>query len=291
MPIIGSVCDEYADEKIAIEVEQYPPVPGTIAWGLTDANPLGLGPYIVMNFIEGVARIIQLFQIDFPVLGSLPTAVTGFNAPVRPLTFKAYDILQTGGVDTFGCSDTTDYFCYLADQDWAQFQCQPNSDGGPTVTQAKYAALCALQAVAPQLVEPSYVSGPYKLVCDDLSLPNLIVRSADDLTVVGVVDLEWSYAGPAQLFGSAPWWLLQDRLNIYDTFLDNEEAPRVLERYLRNLDVFKIVLEEDEARMPGTQFMELSRQERHSKESGSMWQHILLSWGFNHPDSLPFMQL
>ncbi|KXL43490.1 MAG: hypothetical protein FE78DRAFT_33491 [Acidomyces sp. 'richmondensis'] len=264
MPIIGSVCDEYADEKIAIEVE--------------------------------VARIIQLFQIDFPVLGSLPTAVTGFNAPVRPLTFKAYDILQTGGVDTFGdriigCSDTTDYFCYLADQDWAQFQCQPNSDGGPTVTQAKYAALCALQAVAPQLVEPSYVSGPYKLVCDDLSLPNLIVRSADDLTVVGVVDLEWSYAGPAQLFGSAPWWLLQDRLNIYDTFLDNEEAPRVLERYLRNLDVFKIVLEEDEARMPGTQFMELSRQERHSKESGSMWQHILLSWGFNHPDSLPFMQL
>ena len=58
-------------------------------------------------------------------------------------------------------------------------------------------------AVAPQLVEPSYASGPYKLVCDDLGLANLIVRSADDLTVVGVMDLEWSYAGPAQLFGSA----------------------------------------------------------------------------------------
>jgi hypothetical protein len=35
--------------------------------------------------------------------------------------------------------------------------------------------------------------------------------SEDDLTIVGVVDLEWSYIGPAQLFGSAPWWLLQDR--------------------------------------------------------------------------------
>jgi hypothetical protein len=67
-----------------------------------------------------------------------------------------------------------------------------------------------------------------------------------------VVDLEWSYAGPAQLFGSAPWWLLQDQLNNYDTFLDKEEAPRVLARYLRNLDVFKTVLEEEEeeARMP-----------------------------------------
>jgi hypothetical protein len=141
MPIVGNVCDAYADEKIATEVEVLSllrdsnvPVPGIITWGLTAANPLGLGPYIVMDFIEGVsvntllrkqhntrllrddiceddvkflyrqfARILlQLFQIDFPVLGSLPTPVTGFNAPVRPLTFKAHDILQTGGVDTFG---------------------------------------------------------------------------------------------------------------------------------------------------------------------------------------------
>ena len=109
--------------------------------------------------------------------------------------------------------------------------------------------------------------------------------------MVGVVDLEWSYAGPAQLFGSAPWWLLQDRLNNYDTFLDKEEAPRVLGRYLRNLDVFKTVLEEEEARMPGRQAMELSRLVRHSEESGSMWLHMLLSWGLNHPDSLPFTQL
>ncbi|KAK6371794.1 hypothetical protein LTS17_008618 [Exophiala oligosperma] len=245
------------------------------------------------------ARILlHIFQVDFPTLGSLPTPVTGFNAPVRPLTFKAHDILQTGGVDTFGdrtkgFADTADYFCHLVNQDWEQFQRQPNSGGGPTVTQAKYAAFLALQSVAPKLVEPAYASGPYKpkLVCDDLGLANLVVRSADDLTVRGVVDLEWSYAGPAQLFGSAPWWLLQDRLNNYDTFLNKEEAPRVLGRYLRNLDVFKTVLDEEEARTPGQQTMELSRLVRHSEKSGSMWLHMLLSWGFNHPDSLPFAQL
>lgn len=141
MPIVGNVCDDYVDEKIAVEVEALSllrnkniPVPGIITWGLTAANPLRLGPFIVTDFIEGLsvntllrqqhntrllrddicdddvkflyrqfARILlQLFQIDFPVLGSLPTPVTGFEAPVRPLTFKVHDILQTGGVDTFG---------------------------------------------------------------------------------------------------------------------------------------------------------------------------------------------
>ncbi|RMD41225.1 hypothetical protein DV735_g3921, partial [Chaetothyriales sp. CBS 134920] len=304
MPIVGNVSEEYADEKVAIEVEVLSilhqsdvPVPRVMAWGLKPANPLDLGPYIVMEFIEGIsvntllrqhpktrlikedipdddiellyrqfARILlRIFQLNFPRLGSLPTPVTSFHAPVRPLTFKVHDILQTGGVDTFA-----DYFSYLTGQDWCQFRCQPNSGGGPFVTKAKYAALCGLQAVASQLIEPTH--------------------AADDLTVVGVVDLEWSYAGPAQLFGSAPWWLLQDRLNNWDTFLDKEEAPRVLESYLRHLDMFKTVLEEEERGMPG-QTMELSRLVKWSEESGSMWLHMLLSWGFNHPDSLPFKQL
>ncbi|KIW77139.1 hypothetical protein Z517_09585 [Fonsecaea pedrosoi CBS 271.37] len=133
-------------------------------------------------------------------------------------------------------------------------------------------SVCDEQAVAPQLVEPSYAFGPYKLICDDLGLANLIVRSAEDLTVVGLVDLEY-------------------RLNNYDTFLDEEEIPKILQRYLRNLDMFKTVLEEEEARIPGQPGMEVSRLVRHSEESGSMWLHRLLSWGFNHPDSLPFAQL
>lgn len=70
-----------------------------------------------------------------------------------------------------------------------------------------------LKSLIPALVERNYDSGPFKLICDDLGLASLIVRSEEDLTIVGVVDFEWSYVGPAQLFGSAPCWLLQDRLN------------------------------------------------------------------------------
>ncbi|KIW39808.1 uncharacterized protein PV06_08392 [Exophiala oligosperma] len=317
MPIVGSVCDEYADEKVAMEVEALSllrdknvPVPGVIAWGLTAANPLGLGPYVVMDFVEGAsvntllreqqhdtrwlrddicdddveflsrqfARILlHIFQIDFPTLGSLPTPVTVFNAPVRPLTFKAHDILQTGGVNTFGdrtkgFADTADYFCHLVNQDWEQFQRQPNSGGGPTVTQAKYAAFLALHS--------------------SVTIPASLTLSFGAQTT-SLWSGSWTSNGrtPARRSSLAPWWLLQDRLNNYDTFLNKEEAPRFLGRYLRNLDVFKTVLDEEEARTPGQQTMELSRLGRHSEKSGSMWLHMLLSWGFNHPDSLPFAQL
>jgi hypothetical protein len=138
----GSVHDAYAHEKVAIEVEALSllrsqtnvPVPAIYCWGLAEANPLKLGAFIMMEFIRGVsleeilrgcpekrmirddiddatmeqvyrqmARIqLQLFKIDFGRLGSLPTPMTEFPAPARPLTFKAHDILQCGGIDNFG---------------------------------------------------------------------------------------------------------------------------------------------------------------------------------------------
>jgi hypothetical protein len=143
-PIVGNVCNELADEKVAIEVEMLTligqgttvPVPEIKAWGLAVDNTLGLGPFIIMNFIEGVsigtlfrvdkeARLLkedisdsdiefiykqfagillQLFKLEFDKIGSLPSPKTGFPAPVRPLTFKVHDILQTGGINTFGMS-------------------------------------------------------------------------------------------------------------------------------------------------------------------------------------------
>jgi hypothetical protein len=141
LPLVGNVCDEYADEKVAMEIETLSiirenttiPVPDIKAWGLAVDNPLGLGPFILMDFIEGVSLnflrenndtrllkstisddqieflykqfahiLLQLFHLDFDRIGSLPSPKTGYPAPVRPLTFKVHDILQTGGVNTFG---------------------------------------------------------------------------------------------------------------------------------------------------------------------------------------------
>jgi hypothetical protein len=144
-PRVGNVCGDYADEKVAMEVEVMSlihekttiPVPHIKAWGLAASNPLGLGPFIIMDFIDGVSLngllknpnaepatrlikedisdgdiefiyrqfanfLLQLFKLDFDRIGSLLSPKTKFSAPIRPLTYKVHDIIQTRGVDTFG---------------------------------------------------------------------------------------------------------------------------------------------------------------------------------------------
>lgn len=143
-PRVGKVHDDYADEKVAMEVaainlichETTIPVPKIQAWGIAAENPLGLGPFIIMEFIKdsislndllketsGGTRLLrddltdeemeciyrqfanfllQLFKLDFDHIGNLDSPSPELRFPRRPLTWKAHDILQTGGVDTFG---------------------------------------------------------------------------------------------------------------------------------------------------------------------------------------------
>lgn len=149
-PRVGAVCDDHADEKVAMEVTALRliynkttiPVPRVQAWGLAASNRLGLGLFIMMDFINGVSLsdlledpnaerrtrvmredindseieviyrqlanyLLQLFSLDFDRISSLPSpqAKAQKPTPTCPLTFKAHTILQNGGVDTFG----TDY--------------------------------------------------------------------------------------------------------------------------------------------------------------------------------------
>jgi hypothetical protein len=140
---VGRVHDGYADEKVAMEVaaiglirrETTIPVPKIEAWGVAAQNPLGLGPFIIMEVIQdGVSLndlfkdlnggtrllredlsddemetiyrqfagfLLQLFKLDFNYIGNLDSPTSELRFPIRPMTWKAHDILQTGGVDTF----------------------------------------------------------------------------------------------------------------------------------------------------------------------------------------------
>ncbi|PCG88147.1 hypothetical protein PENOC_112270 [Penicillium occitanis (nom. inval.)] len=243
------------------------------------------------------ARILlQLFQFNFHHIGSLPTPVTGYQVPIRPLSWKAHDILQMGGVDTFGDRtqgfvSTTDFFGYIVSQDWEQLLKQPNSVGGEFDGKDKMQAFSALRTLLPEFIHKDYDKGPFKLVCEDFGLANLIVRNHHDLTIVGVVDLEWSYAGPAQLAAS-PWWLLQSRLTLYDLEISEEakKSATILDRYLKNLDIFIRVLKQEERGLIASQGT-LSPLVEWSRESGAMWLHMLLHTGFNYVGSIPFVKL
>lgn len=117
-PMVGKVM--YADEKVEIEVTTMKlirqqtniPVPDVKAWGLAADNPLGIGPFIMMEFIEGIgvdeilqnpdARImredinqdtvetilkqtvgfqLQLQKLNFPRIGSISSNLTGSSEP------------------------------------------------------------------------------------------------------------------------------------------------------------------------------------------------------------------
>ncbi|KAJ5101329.1 hypothetical protein NUU61_003551 [Penicillium alfredii] len=334
LPRVSSISPEYAEEKVIMEVEALDiihkkttiPVPQVKAWGYARDNSLDLGPFLIMEWINGIclggilidgeSRVIkkdisddkiefiyrqmadimlQLHEIDFERIGNLPTPRTGASVPVRPLTWKVHDILRTGGVNTFGdpaqeFPTVTEYFQHVIGQDWKQLHDQPNSIGGWYTASTEYRNQKVLGPLIPGMVHPEYERGPFKLICDDLGPKNLLVRSAEDLTIVGMVDLEWTYVGPAQLFASAPWWLLQDRPINQQWDFSNDDVPpqEITSRYLRCLDIFKRVLEEEEAKRPeakgkGTS---LSALVKWSETSGAMWLHMLLSSGFL--DSLGF---
>ncbi|KAJ5865667.1 hypothetical protein N7534_000220 [Penicillium rubens] len=340
-PRFGMVCEDYTDEKVAMEVSALNlirntttiPVPTVRAWGPAASNSLGLGPFIMMDFINGVSLnsllkdpsakqpsrvirddisdsdieviyrqlanfLLQLFKLDFDRIGSLPSPQAGSHSPTppRPLTFKAQSILQDGGVNTFGdrakgFATTTEYFRYVVGQDWKQLVHQPNSTVGFYDAQNKYIAFKVLESLIPEFINAKYDRCKFKLICDDLGLANLIVRGTEDLTVVGLVDLEWSYIGPAQLFGSAPWWLLQDRPVNSTWDCEGEELPKIASRYFRYLEIYTRILEEEESKMQGHEEKELSSLVKWSQTSGAMWLHMLLSSGFNDEHSFPFTQL
>lgn len=176
-------------------------------------------------------------------------------------------------------------------QDCEQLARQLNSVAGPYDAEKKYTSFKSLASLIPEYVNEQYDRGPFKLVCDDLGLANLIVKSDEDLTIVGVVDLEWSYVGPAQLFASAPWWLLQDRPINPQWDCDDNQPPDVAARYFKHLEIYKRVLEEEEVKRPGHEKKEVSGLVKWSEASGAMWLHMLLSCGFNDTYSFPFTQL
>ncbi|RAK94604.1 hypothetical protein BO79DRAFT_134428, partial [Aspergillus costaricaensis CBS 115574] len=52
-------------------------------------------------------------------------------------------------------------------------------------------------------------SGPFRLRCDDLMPPHVLLTA--NMQIVGVTDWEFSYAAPAEFSAASPWWLLLEQ--------------------------------------------------------------------------------
>ncbi|KAH9841293.1 hypothetical protein Tdes44962_MAKER07796 [Teratosphaeria destructans] len=152
-PMIGRV--KYPDEKLTREVaimnlicnHTGVPIPKVIAWGVAAGNTLGLGPFLITSYVEGVslgeiltnhdcdnsrmmredisdhdvkkiyrqiAHIqLQLSKLNFDRIGSpCPSShevdkLGLIRVRARPFTLKSHEILNVGGIDVFGEPERT----------------------------------------------------------------------------------------------------------------------------------------------------------------------------------------
>ncbi|KAK3366662.1 hypothetical protein B0T24DRAFT_366436 [Lasiosphaeria ovina] len=219
------------------------PVPEVKAWGLAHENKLGVGPFIMEGFIYGerleqilsnpddkdscllndklingkvetiykqLARFkLQLFNLDFEHNGSL----VGVSSRLQPpLTMAANMMACLSGANFFAqlrqeLSTTEEYFDHAWNQHWQQFATQRNSVYEVEDGKANYVLYKVLKTLIKRHVWPEFSQGPFKLLCDDIGPANMLVNNEQELKIVGVVDVEWSYVAPAQL-ATVPRWIL-----------------------------------------------------------------------------------
>lgn len=205
-PRVGMVSDDYLNEKVAMEVTALRliyerttiPVPKVQAWGYDSSNTLGLGPFIIMDFIDGISLsdllqdpnaerptrvmredisdsdieviyrqmanfLLQLFKLDFDRIGNLPSPqVEAENpTPPRPLTLKAHSILQNGGVEPFGMHCLLSPFSPLPRSDaLTKKLCLGNRAQGFATT-TEYFQYVAGQDLEQLILQPNSTAGCY----------------------------------------------------------------------------------------------------------------------------------
>ncbi|KZF21602.1 hypothetical protein L228DRAFT_156374 [Xylona heveae TC161] len=318
----GQVMDP--DEKVPREVATMRiiqertsiPVPAIHAWGLSKDNPLELGAFIIMDYVEGkdlgklweykpterksdgilkstiseqelrvvyrqiAGFLLELSRLEFDKGGAL--FIHGdqtIDVEQSPLTLKMQEIEAHGGVRVGGCRDklfssATDYFSHVAEQDLQHLLEQPNSIDDAEDARSKYKFRSQLLALIPRFVNKKYDRSPFRLICDDMRLGNILVNNETELKIVAVLDWEWAYTAPYQMFFSPPRWLLIKK----PTYWTSED----LDRYKTCLELFLHVLaqEETDRYKDENHLIEnperLSDLMRQSMDDGKLWFHELM---------------
>ncbi|KAF2462601.1 uncharacterized protein BDR25DRAFT_338215 [Lindgomyces ingoldianus] len=157
---------------------------------------------------------LELSKLEFPNVGSLSIRDDqSIHSDLGPPTLKMQEIEAHGGVKVGDNRSTTfpsarGYFDYVAKQDMEQLCEQPSSVDSADDARAKYSFRHQVKAIIPRFLADEYNRTGFRLICDDFRYGNMIVNNARELKIIAVIDWEWAYAAPYQMFCSAPRWLL-----------------------------------------------------------------------------------
>ncbi|GKZ29534.1 hypothetical protein AbraIFM66950_005371 [Aspergillus brasiliensis] len=226
------------------------PVPRVIASGTAEENPTGLGPYIIMTWVEGrqmsdVLRrsgssnnvetldpdidketlktlyeqmaqvLLELWKLDLDRIGSLDyDHMTGkLQVNNRPLTLAMNELVRTCGL-----TDPTSRRTYNSLADYIVSLLELQSKHLQQQRNSIYDATdCREKYACRHLMKASalnFLSPEDNYGPFKLFCDDLCpgnVLVNDALQIVWIIDWEFCYAAPVQFAGSIPWWLLLER--------------------------------------------------------------------------------
>ncbi|UNI22779.1 hypothetical protein JDV02_008635 [Purpureocillium takamizusanense] len=314
-PLPGRTYEQWREEKVTNEVmviehlRKYTtiPVPRVLSWGLACESPSHLGPFIIMEFVNGTdlddllrqptendqeevilnpdieeAKLdtfydqiadymLQLSRLRFPRIGTISNDSTSGHQVVigRPLTLDMNELVTNTGhpVDKFPSAPF--------DRATDYFEALSNTHMIHLRTQRNLATsevdarwrFIARHCFAQLIPKYCVDDSSFSLFGDDFRPANMLA-DPDTLRITAVLDFEFTNAMPAQFADDPPWWLLLLAPHIW---LERGEKEKFLNNFVPRMKQFIRAVERAEASSPSTEQPCLSARMRDSWDTGRFW--------------------
>ncbi|KAJ5096408.1 hypothetical protein NUU61_005764 [Penicillium alfredii] len=231
-------------------------VPHALHDGMTEKSPVGLGPFIVMEYIENDSDLVDALNIpgrsddDRPVLN--PDIAEGRLRSAYSEMANLLPQIAKYSFNEIGCISNTEDDDF--DDDWIvihhpltlnmnefvqlggylpRFTSQPYIPNGiflfPGTSRHIYHASVfktkQRDYLRGKLSKKNrlrrHEHGPFKLFCDDFGPANVLTNSEHNYRIVGAIDREFSYCASAEFLYDPPSWLLLERPEYWEEGLED----------------------------------------------------------------------
>ncbi|WEW60250.1 hypothetical protein PRK78_005735 [Emydomyces testavorans] len=293
-PKPGHTLQAIADEKLANEVQVMKylsknttiPLPRVVSWGLTEESPQQLGPFIIMDFVDGIRLstflkkptkddqedailkseidlavldtiydqladyMIQFSKLDFARIGAIsedPNSNT-WSVSGRPLTYNMNELATSSGypVDKFPSNQFTSAHEYFLYLT-DEHWVHFQTQRNLADDQEDAQRRFLARYRFKQLI-PSYCieDAGPFKLFCDDLQPSNMLIDPETLQITAVLDFEYTNVMPAQFAYDPPWWLL---LLGPDMWLERYSLEGFLSRYEPRMEQFLQAMERIEAKL------------------------------------------
>ncbi|KAJ5934562.1 hypothetical protein N7466_004109 [Penicillium verhagenii] len=290
-PKPGHTATAYRDEKVVNEVRimEYLrqntdiPIPRVHSWGLIAESPQQLGPFIIMDYVNGTLLstilkdpdqgslvlnpkidnnildniyyqlayyMFQLSQLTFTRIGAISKdhASSAWHVTGRPLTYNMNELASVAAYpdDQFATAPfdrASDYLGSVANEHLVHLWTQRNLADDPEIAQKRFIARHRFAQLIPKYYPEN--CGPFIPFCDDMRPSNMLI-DPETLQITAVLDFEFTNAMPAEFTYDPPWWLL---LSGPEMWLERCAMEEFLTLYEPKMEQFLRALERVEIQM------------------------------------------